>query len=67
MSEPATLITTHCGTTYKVVTSYWPKPIPERKFDWSAVVDGNEDWKAGYGRTERDAVLDLKDLIEAEE
>lgn len=45
----------------KIVTNYWPKPIPSREFDWTAYVDGSEEntrWY-GYGRTEDEAVSDL--------
>ena len=53
----------------KIVTDYWPKPIPPRNFDWSAVTvsyDGAEDSRCpiGYGRTERDAIDDLVAQIE---
>lgn len=44
----------------KIITSYWPKPIPNREFDWTAWVDGTEEnrWY-GYGRTESEAIADL--------
>lgn len=51
----------------KIVTSYWAKPIPERKFDWSAVTDDYEPGAPiGYGRTEADAIADLNDKLEAD-
>ena len=31
-------------------------PIPTRKFDWSAWIDGREDWRIGHGATEAEAV-----------
>jgi hypothetical protein len=42
-----------------VKTDYWRKPIPTDKFDWSAWVDGQEEWGSGFGPTEQDAVADL--------
>ena len=45
----------------KIVTDYWPKPIPLRYFDWAATRDG---WDLGepigYGATEQAAIDDLK-------
>lgn len=55
MSEPAAV---------KIVSHYWAKPIPERKFDWCSCVDGNEEFGPyGYGRTEADAISDLMDQL----
>jgi hypothetical protein len=55
MSEPAA----------KIVTSYWAKPIPERKFDWSAVTEDYEPGApVGYGRTEAEAIADLRDQLD---
>lgn len=53
----------------KICTSYWAKPIPQRQFDWSAWRDGDEpnddgQMTVGYGRTEQEAIDDLKMLIE---
>jgi hypothetical protein len=56
----------------KILTTYDPKPIPDRQFDWSAIdeetYDGAEDSKTrfeiGYGKTERSAVEDLLDRID---
>jgi len=50
----------------KIVTDYWPKPIPLRQFDWMAHYDGDEpndngSMAHGSGRTEAQAVLDLID------
>lgn len=43
-----------------VVTTYDPPPIPLRVFDWRATRDEYEPGlPIGFGRTERDAVLDL--------
>lgn len=47
-----------------VDTSYWPKPIPVRHFDWSATLDGYEpNDPIGFGPTEADAVSDLYQQI----
>ena len=44
----------------EVQTAYWPKPIADRRFDWSAMLRGYEpDEPIGYGATEADAVADL--------
>jgi hypothetical protein len=44
-----------------IVTDYWPKPIPDRRFDWSAVTDNYEPGcSIGYGRTEAEAIEDLR-------
>jgi len=45
----------------KIITRYNPKPIPDRRFDWSAVTD-NYDLGSpiGYGRTEAEAIADLR-------
>lgn len=49
----------------KIVTTYDPKPIPPRQFDWSAADDGYEPGDPiGYGRTEAEAIEDLKRQIE---
>ena len=49
----------------KIVTNYWAKPIPDRRFDWSAWRDGDEpndngQMRIGYGRTEAEAIADLR-------
>jgi hypothetical protein len=56
----------------KISTEYWAKPGPERSFDWSAVdddtYDGAEDSSnrnhIGYGRTEAEAIADLRRLLD---
>lgn len=62
----------------KIVTEYWRKPSSNRNHDWSAIdtdsYDGAPDASPrcraiGYGRTERDAVIDLMyelDLADSE-
>lgn len=57
----------------KIVTRYWPPPIPTRAADWSAIdqdtYDGAEDsgrraHTIGYGRTEQEAIDDLLAQLE---
>lgn len=48
----------------KIVTNYWAKPIPDRRFDWCATFDGDEPndnghMPQGYGTTEQEAIADL--------
>lgn len=46
--------------TMKIKTHYWPKPIPIRQFDWTAIGDDYEGGDPiGYGPTEQDAIDDL--------
>jgi hypothetical protein len=51
--------------TPKINTDYWPKPIPDRRFDWEAYP---EDWDLGMpvgrGATEPEAILDLQMQLE---
>ena len=50
--------------TLKIRPDYWPKPIPLRQFDWSAVTDNYEPGDpVGYGRTQGEAVADLLELL----
>lgn len=57
-----------------ILTHFDPKPIPDRRFDWCAYRDGYEGPTqysdgsyesqgdpVGWGRTEAEAVLDLKE------
>lgn len=55
----------------KIITHFDPKPIPDRQFDWYAVdenYDGAEDsstrHEIGYGRTEAEAIADLRRLLD---
>jgi len=50
----------------RVATFYDPPPIPMRQWDWSAYdVDEYEPGRpVGYGRTEDEAIADLKAKIE---
>ena len=46
----------------KIKTDYWPKPIPLRCFDWSAVDDDTYDGPGspvGHGQTREEAIKDL--------
>lgn len=48
----------------KICTNYWPKPIPQRCFDYAAWYDGDEpddsgNQRIGYGATLMEAVDDL--------
>ena len=50
--------------TLKIRPDYWPKPIPLRQFDWSAVTDNYEPGDpVGYGKTQDEAVADLLELL----
>lgn len=47
----------------KIVTDFVYPPIPVRKFDWCAYYDGTDpEGPAGWGHTEKEAILDLKAL-----
>jgi hypothetical protein len=49
----------------KIITDCWMKPIADRRFDWSAVTDNYEGGHPiGYGRTEPEAVADLKEQLD---
>jgi cytochrome c peroxidase len=47
-----------------VKTAYDLKPIPDRRFDWQAWVDGEEEMATGHGATEQAAKDDLKEWLE---
>lgn len=45
-----------------IVTEHIFPPIPDRRFDWCAYYDGEEEsGNYGYGRTEQEAINDLKE------
>jgi len=53
----------------KVIISFVYPPIPLRQFDWCAYFDNDEPdddghMLCGYGKTERDALMDLLDNYE---
>ena len=51
--------------TGRIITVHEYPPIPIRDFDWCAYHDGEEEsGHYGWGRTERDAIEDLKRLDE---
>ena len=47
-------------------TEFVYPPIPDRRFDWSAVDDDTYEGGApiGYGRTEQEAIADLLEQLE---
>lgn len=51
----------------RILTSHWMKPIPDRSFDWEATTedyDGADHGDPiGYGRTEAEAVADLREQL----
>ena len=50
----------------KIKTYYWQKPAAQRQFDWCAVEGGYEPGRPiGHGRTEQEAIADLKALLDA--
>jgi hypothetical protein len=51
-----------------IITQYVYPPIPIREFDWSATLDNYEPGAPiGWGKTEEEAIADLKSLLEDEE
>lgn len=48
----------------KIITEHVYPPIPDRRFDWAAYRDGDEEGPCGYGPTEADAIADLKDILD---
>ena len=52
----------------QIITSFWPKPIPIRRFDWMASRDGDEpnddgQMTVGFGATKAEAIADLIEQI----
>lgn len=55
-------------TDRKIVTAFWPKPIPADRFDWEATLEGyDEGDPIGFGATEALAIADLKERLEERE
>jgi hypothetical protein len=52
----------------KIKTSNICPPIPDRRYDWCAWDDsrGEDSSPYGYGRTEEEAVAELKERLESE-
>jgi hypothetical protein len=57
----------------RIETNYWRKPIPNNKYDWSAIdsdtYDGAPDSPRraraqGFGSTEEEAIQDLREQLE---
>lgn len=45
-----------------IITSHEFPPIPDRRFDWVAYRKGDEEaGTRGWGRTEQEAILDLRE------
>lgn len=51
----------------KIATTYDPKPIPDRRYDWSATHDDYEPGDpVGHGATEIEAIDDLMQQLNAD-
>jgi hypothetical protein len=51
----------------RIRTSYYAKPIPDRRHDWCAWDDDrDENGPRGWGETEQQAIDNLIDLIDEE-
>lgn len=51
----------------KIVVVYDPPPIPLRNMDWIAYVDGQEEeGNYGYGKTRREAIESLLEVLDDE-
>jgi hypothetical protein len=46
-----------------VKTNFDYPPIPIRSMDWSAWLDGREEWHIGRGATESAAIADLREQL----
>ena len=58
----------HLREDYLIHTHGDTKPIPDRNYDWSAVLDSYEPgMPCGWGATEEKAIQDLLELIRSEE
>ena len=53
----------------KIATTYNPKPIPDRRYDWEAIDSDTYEGGCpiGHGRTEGEAVADLMDQLGEED
>lgn len=50
-----------------IATYFVNPPIPIRTSDWIAYIDGEEDGPKGWGKTEAEAIADLKQQLDDEE
>ena len=56
------------GQNFKIVVNYIYPPIPDRRHDWCAYVDGwEEDGPYGWGATKFSALMDLIDMLEEQD
>jgi hypothetical protein len=47
----------------KMITTNMPPPIPDRRYDWCAYWDGEEEeGHCGWGKTKEEAIEDLRRL-----
>lgn len=52
----------------KIITQHIFPPIPIRTHDWMALLEDNDgDGPQGWGKTEEEAISDLKQQLEDEE
>ena len=51
--------------TDRIITKFDPPPIGTRQFDWTALTEDYDlGSPIGYGRTEEEAIADLKEQLE---
>ena len=50
----------------KIITEFWPKPIPVRAFDWAAYDDDDYEpgLPVGYGPDEESAIASLLEQLD---
>lgn len=46
-----------------IKTDHRPKPIPIRSFDWTAWYEGHEEEGCGNGKTQQEAIQQLRDTV----
>ena len=51
----------------KITTTHINPPIPDRSFDWTACIDGEESGKTGYGKTEAEAIANISKVVEVKQ
>ncbi len=58
-------MSTHHRNGYLIHTYADAKPIPDRRFDWNAILDNYEpNCPCGWGRTEEEAINDLLEQLD---